>query len=525
MLTVDPNYQYVRANGGGTVVGQEGRRDLNPAGGANQNCQTTPAGPNLSCQTGYQAGTPYFGKDLNGDGDLLDSVRLLAPSETNTRRYGVIASLRYDIDDNNTIRIAYSLDHAQHRQTGEVGLLNAANGAALDVFPERAALSDVNGNILQKRDRLSYAILNQISGEYRGEFFENRLVVNAGLRAPFFKRDLTNNCATSSSGGFVECYTTNPAGAAAYALYNPKVQGPQNRVFKYSKVLPNVGFTFDVVDHTSVFGNFSQGLQVPGTDNLYNSFFFAENTEQAHPTPETTNNFDLGVRYKNGALQAQFSGWYTRFNNRLASAFDPDLNVTVYRNLGTVDKYGFDGSVSYSPIPEMSVYAFGSYLKSKILSNVQLAGTGTAGCGDGFPAPAGCAATAGKRESGSPVYTFGGRLQGTLGPVLMGVQAKRTGPRYVNDQNVPLVATVNGVANTVIYDAKTPAYTIIDLDIRLSLKALGMNDRTYLQLNATNLFNALCVGGFSGGQLTNTAIPNVQIGSPRSFVGSLVVSF
>ena len=30
VLTVDPSYQYVKANGGGTVSGFEGLRDVNP---------------------------------------------------------------------------------------------------------------------------------------------------------------------------------------------------------------------------------------------------------------------------------------------------------------------------------------------------------------------------------------------------------------------------------------------------------------------------------------------------------------
>src|SRR3546814_1813941 len=47
----------------------------------------------------------------------------------------------------------------------------------------------------------------------------------------------------------------------------------------------------------SMFANYSKGLQVPGTDNLYNSFFFAPGTDAAHPNPETTDNFDAGVRY------------------------------------------------------------------------------------------------------------------------------------------------------------------------------------------------------------------------------------
>ena len=510
VLTVDPNFQYVRANGGGTVVGQEGFRNLGTA-----------TVPNLV--TGYVSGAPYFGRDLNGDGDIRDTIRVLAASETNTRRYGVLSSLRYDIDENNTIRVSYSLDHAKHRQTGETTLLQA-NGVPINVFPERNPLGDVAGTILQKRDRLSYAILNQVSGEYRGEFFDNKLVINAGVRAPFFKRDLTQNCFTTGANGNVDCFGSNTAGQNAYAARFPLLQGPQERVLKYNRVLPNAGFTLDVVPNASIFANYSKGLSVPGTDNLYQSFFFAPGTAGASPVPETTNNFDFGTRYKSGALQAQLSGWYTRFNNRLASAYDPLRDVTVYRNLGTVDKYGIDGSVSYAPMQELTFYAFGSYLKSKILDNVQLSGGGAAGCSGASPDPTKCALTAGKRESASPVYTFGGRIQSNLGPITLGVQAKRTGQRYINDQNLPLVATVNGVANTVVYGAKEPAYTLVDLDIRVSLKDFKALSRSFVQLNVTNLFDQLYVGGTAAG-LSPSSIPFVQIGAPRAVILTLGVGF
>ncbi|WP_163364509.1 TonB-dependent receptor domain-containing protein, partial [Escherichia coli] len=88
----------------------------------------------------------------------------------------------------------------------------------------------------------------------------------------------------------------------------------------------------------------------------------------AKPKPETTDNFDLGIRYRSSKLQAQISGWYTNFHNRLAQSYDPELDRSVYRNLGTVRKYGFDGTIAYQPVREVSLYAFGSYLHSEILN-------------------------------------------------------------------------------------------------------------------------------------------------------------
>jgi iron complex outermembrane receptor protein len=566
VLTVDPSFQWVKANGGGTVVAQEGLRDVNPAGGtatANQ-CVAAVPPANTSCQIGYLAGTPFFGRDLNGDGDRLDTVRVLAPSTTQTHRWGLSASLRYDIDSHNTVRVAYSYDRGHHRQTGETGFLQG-NGEPFDAFPNLNPIAAASGDILQKRDRVSIALLNQLSAEYRGEFLDGHLTVNLGVRSPWFSRNLTNHCATSSAGGFVECFGTNAAGLASYLATNTvnignntlvAPQGPQNRTFHYHKILPNVGAILDIAPHTSIFANYSRGIQVPSTDFLYNNFFFPAATARANPAPETTDNFDVGLRYRSSSIQAQISAWYTIFQNRLVSAFDPELDVSVFRNLGRVDKYGIDGSLSWQVIPQLQVYVYGSYLWSNIKENV-LAGECGANAAGALIVSASCpvgtpvgtailAQTQGRRESGAPVYTFGARLQAQLGPLELGIQAKRTGPRYVDDVNLPLRLCTNATGGNAyvnvvdcpgatagppttansyqVYGAKLPAYTTVDIGARLPLGFLGLNDDTYFQVNVTNVFDKFYVGN-PASQLLNTSVPFVQIGAPRAFIATLNVAF
>jgi iron complex outermembrane receptor protein len=498
ILTVDPSWQFVSANGGsGAVKGFEGFKAVN------------------GVQTfGYIGGSPYFGGvDLNGDGDTLDSVELYAPSHTRTNRFGLIANLQYQITSTQSVRVNYSWDHARHRQTGEAGYLQR-DGYAADPFPVYHPILDASGEPIEKRNRLSYAILNQVAGEYRGEFFDSKLVLSGGVRAPFFTRNLDQRCVTEGGAnagkGFIDCFN-DAASQAAFLAANPTATAPTKRNLHYNKVLPSAGFTYNFTSAISAFGDYSKGLQVPATDNLYNSFSFPAGSDAAHPKPETTDNFNAGIRYRSGKVQAELSGWYTNYKNRLASTYDPIEDKTVYRNLGTVHKYGVDGSIAYKPIPQVSLYAFGSYLKSKILDNVQ---SGTDGAGNPI-----LAMTAGKRESGSPVYTFGGRAEGNVGPVTVGIQAKRTGPRYVNDQNLPII--VGGVQ---LWGAKAPAYTLVDLDARVSLQGIGLNDQTYLQLNVTNLFNKLYVGGFSGNVAT-TNIPFAYIGSPRAVSGTINFGF
>lgn len=577
VLTVDPSYQYVKANGGGVATAREAARDIDPrlqnpalpfnatTNPNNSNCTTvtSSAAGTVNCQPGYWGGSPYFGRDLNGDGDLLDQVLVLAPSQTQTRRYGVIAGLKYDINDNHSIRLSYTLDHARHRQTGQVGLLDI-NGEPLDVFPVNDPQLGSNGSVLQKRDRLSLAILNQISGEYRGNFLDEKLTVNLGVRAPFFKRDLTNYCFTSSAGGFVECSGQNATVDGQAQTLNPytatpnatgiAITGwapPQNRVFKYNKVLPNVGLRYKFTPEISGFVSFAQGLSVPGTDSLYNAFYFPLNTANARPNPETTNTFDAGLRYRTSKVQAQVGAFLTKFKNRLASAYDPELDQNVYRNLGNVDKWGFDGSIAIQPIPELALYAFGSYIKSKIKDDIAI--------GENLDGSTVYAPTAGKRESGSPTWSYGVTARVNVQPVEFGLTTKKTGPRYIFDTNeatfigayIPLgglacptattctTATPVSAANTPsqIFPNKAPAYWLVNLDARLNLDFVGLGDKTFLQLNVYNLFDKFYVGGFGGG-LNQTATYNkttgqatygapgfVQIGAPRTFSATLQFGF
>jgi iron complex outermembrane receptor protein len=536
VLSIDPSYQYVKANGGGTATAREARRDLNPAGGV-ANCTTVTTGANVNCQAGYFGGSPYFGRDLNGDGDILDQVTVLAPSQTQTHRYGVIGNLRWDINDFHSLRASYTFDRARHRQTGETGLVDV-HGEPLDVFAINDPILDVNGNAPQKRDRKSIALLNQVAAEYRGEFLNEALTVNVGVRAPFFKRDLNQNCFTSSASGFVECFGTGVAIPANYQTQNPTFAAPQRRVFKYNKVLPNIGAVYDFTPQVSAFASFAQGLSVPGTDSLYNAFFFALDNDRAKPDPETSDSFDLGLRYRSSKIQAQVAGWLTKYQNRLASAYDPELEQTVYRNLGNVDKYGVDGSVAFSPIQELTLYAFGSWMKSEIKDNLQLAGNTTFDCETataGTPTTLrNCAFTAGRREAGSPSYSFGGTVRGTLGPVELGVTGKRTGPRYVFDTNLPVLSgDVDVPAGvTELFPAKAPAYWLVNLDARYSLADMGL-ERTYVQLNVYNLFDQFYVGGFGGAlsQSVNALTgvygsPSfVQIGAPRTISATLNIGF
>ncbi|AKH41814.1 iron complex outermembrane receptor protein [Altererythrobacter atlanticus] len=478
ILTLDPSYQYVKANGGGNEELLEGTRTINGVE-----------------YTGFIRGGYYFGRDLNGDGDMLDEVSGFDPSQTRTHRFGVIGSLAYEISDQHRVRLAYTWDHANHRQTGMTSMADI-NGDIQDVFPINDPLFTVDGFALNKRDRKSFAILNKVAGEYRGRFLEDDLTVVLGLAAPFFTRKLDQRCYTTSASGYIDCLGNQDT--TAYEAANPNAAPPQKRTYKYDKLLPSAGFTYFFVPDASVFANYAKGISVPGTDPLYDSFYL-DYTPEARPVPETTDSFDLGFRYQSGIVEAQIAGWFTRYNNRLATSYDPVLDEYLYRNLGRVDKYGIDASVAIRPTTNTLLYVFGSLNESEIKDDIQEGVDG-----DGLPV---FLPTAGNRESGAPAYSFGARGQVSFGEFDLGAQVKHTGSRWVND----------------IHSAKTGSYTVVDLDLRYTVGQSPLGGDIALQLNVSNLFDEFYVGGYDG-SLDNSG-PNVQIGAPRAISGSILFGF
>jgi len=529
-FTADPSYQFTKANGGGTVSAHEGY---------------TTVGTDTKA-TGYINGSYYVGQDLNGDGDTLDTVTMYAPSQTKTHRVALTSSLRYDVTPTQTVRLSYAFARSDITQTGEMSYLNS-DGSPVDVYAINDPVIDANGFPIEKRDTESIAELNQISGEYRGQFFDKHLTVSVGVRAPFLHRVLDDYCFTRNNAGATSSSVCAfGASGAAYGAINPYVYNtttgaatgaaaPQTRKYNYSTVLPNIGATYKLPSVGEVFFNYSEGFQAPYTTSLYSTFYYPQGTPGIEPRPEKTENFDLGYRYNARRLTGQIDLWYTHYTNKLGTSYDSIQQITTYTNLGPVQRYGIDANVSYKITPHVLAYGFGSVLHSRIEQNTI---SGVSGCAStvlavevGQSACAGGATyllTGGKSESAMPHFMIGGRLQGDIGPLTLGAQVKHTADRYVNDENVGLYSSGNTptVANGVqVWGSKYPSYTTVDLDVRYSLKSI-VNERSFVQLNVTNLFNAYYVGSVSPDtSALQTGGIDAQVSPPRAVIGTLTIAY
>ena len=495
VLTVDPSFQYVLANGGTqqAVLSETDRliRGTSATGGV----------------------------DLNGDGDTLDRVRVMTPSNTNTHRYGLNTSLIWDLDDNNRIRAAYALDFGRHRQTGLYGRVNFSNPSDprfVDWFGGRNdqanRVVNLNGYELRSRDRLSIAELNQFSLEYRGQFMDDALTLNIGIRAPFFSRELNQFCFTQNSSSNVRCTTETPtvvAGTGGNVVFpgsTTQYIAPYSRTVEYEDILPNVGATYRWGEGHSVYANYAETLSAPRTDSLYGVRRFADGTI-GNPTvqPENAQNFDLGYRYAVPNLVGTVSVFANSEDNRIVSSFDDDLGQFVDRNVGSVERIGAEGSIGWSPIEALSIYASATWLSSEVQDDYV---NNTVG---GVPQ---IVRTRGKELVETPEWMASARINYQFTEYLeAGLQAKYTGERWVTDVN----------------DMTSDAFTTVDANIRLDMAAFGY-EGTFIQVNADNIFDEQYYANL-GTRASSTpgtpgfSQPFASVGAPRTISATLRVAF
>ena len=157
---------------------------------------------------------------------------------------------------------------------------------------------------------------------------------------------------------------SRPADRQIAAQYN-FVYAPFKAHYKYGKILPNVGFTYNFTNAISVFGSYAKGFSAPRTDNLYNAPIVLVK-------PEETNAFDLGARYTTGIVQAQIAAWKIDYKNRIVTSFNPDLGISIDRNVGKVNSYGFDASIAVRPVRPLMLLALASYIHAELKDNVEI---------------------------------------------------------------------------------------------------------------------------------------------------------
>ncbi len=470
-LTVDPYFFFTIANGGGTASLSE--------------CDPRLAGSSFGATGGTCGTTKGNGIDLNHDGDVKDTVLVYAPSNTETHRYGVNTSFIYHFTDSQVLQATYTLDYGRHRQTGDFTPIDQATGTPDNVFGSKpgygAPILTSDGLQLENRNRFSIAKLNQFSLNYLGRFMDDKLHINVGVRNPHFERDINQYCYTYN-GSSAYCIndpalatkvnadlTANSltklnadlSGTGITATQNSTTgvinfRAPFSQTFKFTKILPNVGASYDFNEHHQVYATASEGFSAPKTDDLYVS-----STELVQP--ETSENAGAGYRYKNTVFNASVNLWGSTWKNHIVQSYDPnDPTTSIDRNVGEVKLYGLDTEAGWHITPSFNLYASAAFTHSALQNNYAVATRGAAAY---LPVK-------GKELVLTPDQTFSARAQYKIGDLSLALEGKYQSKRYVSDMN----------------DAYLKANTVANFDAQYQLPTLGKG--AVLQLNIMNLFNS-----------------------------------
>jgi iron complex outermembrane recepter protein len=527
-LTVDPQFQYVLANGGGNSTLSE-----------------------TSAQLRGSKFSTVAGVDLNGDGDFGDTVTIYRPNTTNTHRYGLNTNLIYALTETQTLRVGYSADRARHRQTGEATLVDV-NNAPLDVFGGREnhdlriKTADGDGSYWRRRDRLSFANVDVLSFEYRGRFFDEKLLVDAGIRQQKMERDLNQNCYSPLNGtGSTAPYCSTQKVLNSYTMAdgnkvvilegstgnNTVYFAPYTRSVSFDKTLPNLGLTWSFNPSHQIFGTYAESMSSPRTDSYYavvlnnaptspatlttvsnssnftanKAFFEANSLNVANPVPETSQTIEFGYRFRKPTFQANATVFASEDHNRIVSSYDYVSDTFFDRNVGDVKRQGFEGSAAYNPVENLVLNASITY-KSDIVFGENATGIRY------LP-------TKGKALVEMPKWMGSFGVDYAITPDLaLTLNAKYVGDRFTTDVN----------------DDVAEHFVVWNAQVRYDLPFL--KEGTYLQLNAINLFDQQYVGSVSSqnnaynlvdntGASKSGTKPFLNVGAPRTIVLSLRAAF
>ncbi len=427
-------------------------------------------------------------RDINRDGDTLDTAMIYSGAVTETRRPGITTRLSTQLD-NHKLMAGIWYEHARHSRTQPgVTFDNAGNSADPWLDNPAQYLLRQDGTAYQGRDFLTVSTGKSVFLQDNIGLMNDRLNLLLGLRHTGISRDFTN---TASEGGG--------------ATYNVQQD--------YSKTLPSLGARYQLNNEQQVFFNVAENFRAP-PDSIYygllnggtytNGVLTGFTLKPVNVAAETATNWDLGYRYAGKEISFSGSLFFVDFKNRIASAYDPVNNANTNYNVGDSTTRGFELESAWRFQPKWSVYGSLTYTRSRIDQNLQ---TGA----NSFEA------TAGKQFPDVPNWMAGAALQYRDGPWSGNLSAKYTGQRY----------------STLVNDESVGGFTLVNFDAGYRLPSTALFRNPWLRFNVYNLLDTdyLYLNAGSGSSFTNRALgdggsaPSYYIGAPRTFSVMLASDF
>jgi iron complex outermembrane receptor protein len=384
-------------------------------------------------------GTKTADRDLNGDGDQLDTILVASSSVTKTHRPGVTVTVTHQ-QDNHQIVSGVWYERADHRQTGPAVPINA-DGTQSDYWFNSGRILRPDGTEFNNRDWTTVSPAMQFFAQDNISLMGDKLAVSIGVRTPKIKREFTSRPADSASNGYVP-YTIERT---------------------FDDVLPQAGFRFNVGEGGQVFASVAENMKAPpnfafsaSNVNIVNGIATPKNSIE----PETSTNIDIGYRLKSSVGFLSISAFQIDFKNRQANAYNPETATSTYTNAGGVKNRGIEVEFGSAPVNGWSLYGSLTHNNSEIQGDLR---TGAATV----------LSTGGKEFPLTPGFMAAGTVQYLSGPFFSQLKVKHVGEQYADLTNLE----------------KVPSFTVTDFSAGYKFANFGMFKSPMIRLNVSNLLD------------------------------------
>ena len=181
------------------------------------------------------------GRDLNGDGDTLDTIIVANSSVTKTNRPGVTAEINHQLG-NHALKVGFWYERAQHKQTGPAVAVDA-NGNPVDQWLRDGRILRPDGSEFNSRNWLTISPAYQAYFSDQFSFMNDRGLLQFGARALNITRKFTN---FPNEGGSTINFNSQ------YTVEK-----------KFNDVLPQLGVRFNLDREQQVFANVGKNFRAP----------------------------------------------------------------------------------------------------------------------------------------------------------------------------------------------------------------------------------------------------------------------
>ncbi len=210
---------------------------------------------------------------------------------------------------------------------------------------------------------------------------------------------------------------------------------------------------------------------------------------------ETSDNIDFGMRYVSELLSASTSVFYAKHHNVLASAYDPNVELDYYQNIGELTASGVELECYFRPHKQLMFLINPGYNSMTFDKNLVRGNEIIPIKNNQSPA--------------TPKISLKSGLFYSINDFNISIMVKHVGIRYGDATNIE----------------KINPYTLINMGMKYFAHDLLFIKKIQIGINVKNLFNTKYVGEINVSDDSNQGSAAYYAGIPRNIVGSVSLMF